>query len=41
MLFGLEKDGTRLIIKERFSEKAASDLGIVEKAIEEWDSSQS
>lgn len=36
MLFGLEKDGTRFVIRERFSEKAASDLGIIEKAIEEW-----
>jgi hypothetical protein len=36
MLFALHKDGTKLMVGERFSEKAASDLGIVEKAIEEW-----
>jgi hypothetical protein len=36
MLFELEKNGTKLVIKQRFSEKAASELGIVEKAIEEW-----
>ncbi len=36
MLYALEKDGDDLVIKERFSEKPASNLGVLEKAIENW-----
>jgi hypothetical protein len=36
MLYTLEKDGNGFIVKERFIEKAASKLGLLEKAIENW-----
>jgi hypothetical protein len=36
MLYSLEKNGTDFIVRERFIEKAASKLGVLEKAIENW-----
>jgi hypothetical protein len=36
MLYSLETNGTDFIVRERFIEKAASTLGVLEKAIENW-----
>jgi hypothetical protein len=36
MLYALEKNAEQFIVKDKFVEKAASELGIAEKAIENW-----
>jgi hypothetical protein len=36
MLYAIEDDGTEFIVKERFHEKSASELGVQEKTIENW-----
>lgn len=36
MLFALEEKDTGFLVKEKFIEKAASELGVAEKVIEDW-----
>jgi len=36
MLFELNEEEDKFVVKEKFIEKAASELGVPEKAIEDW-----
>lgn len=36
MLYAIENNGTEFVVKERFVEKSASELGVKEKTIEDW-----
>ncbi len=40
MLYAIEDDGGRFVVRERFVEKSAVDLGVPEKTIEDWIASQ-